>query len=175
MTCDPFDVAGAMTLYGDVAQDASHLWWAVGYNVIAFPLAAGMFYPSSSARRSRHWRCRAVRHWSRSRPASQADEVATSLGCCQRNTATSRRCWGNLTNRRRGQRAALRSFVGGREWRRFSSREQSSQVPAQNRPERARIQVASEDARESYNCTDDSVDIVRRCLADFGDPRCPRV
>ncbi len=22
-----------------------NLWWAVGYNVIAFPLAAGVFYP----------------------------------------------------------------------------------------------------------------------------------
>jgi Cu2+-exporting ATPase len=22
-----------------------NLWWAIGYNVIAFPLAAGLFYP----------------------------------------------------------------------------------------------------------------------------------
>jgi P-type Cu2+ transporter len=22
-----------------------NLWWAVGYNIVAFPLAAGLFYP----------------------------------------------------------------------------------------------------------------------------------
>ena len=30
---------------GGTPQDASDLFWAVAYNVVAFPLAAGVFYP----------------------------------------------------------------------------------------------------------------------------------
>ena len=34
-----------------------NLWWAIGYNLIAFPV----FYRSYSARKLPPWRCRAVR------------------------------------------------------------------------------------------------------------------
>jgi Cu2+-exporting ATPase len=39
-------VVGAMTLSrATLRKMHQNLWWAVGYNVIAFPLAAGVFYP----------------------------------------------------------------------------------------------------------------------------------
>src|SRR5688572_15425622 len=46
MKSDPFDVVGAMALSrATLRKMHQNLWWAVGYNVIAFPLAAGVFYP----------------------------------------------------------------------------------------------------------------------------------
>jgi Cu2+-exporting ATPase len=46
MKSDPYDVVGAMTLSkATLRKMHQNLWWAVGYNVIAFPLAAGVFYP----------------------------------------------------------------------------------------------------------------------------------
>jgi Cu2+-exporting ATPase len=46
MKSDPFDVVGAMTLSkATLRKMHQNLWWAVGYNVIAFPIAAGVFYP----------------------------------------------------------------------------------------------------------------------------------
>ena len=46
MKSDPFDVVGAVELsYATLRKMHQNLWWAVGYNVIAFPLAAGVFYP----------------------------------------------------------------------------------------------------------------------------------
>ncbi|RWH71665.1 heavy metal translocating P-type ATPase [Mesorhizobium sp.] len=46
MKSDPYDVVGAMTLSrATLRKMHQNLWWAVGYNVIAFPIAAGMFYP----------------------------------------------------------------------------------------------------------------------------------
>jgi Cu2+-exporting ATPase len=46
MKSDPHDVVGAIGL-SDATLRKMHqnLWWAVGYNVIAFPLAAGILYP----------------------------------------------------------------------------------------------------------------------------------
>ena len=46
MKSDPFDVVGAITLSrATLRKMHQNLWWAVAYNVVAFPLAAGVFYP----------------------------------------------------------------------------------------------------------------------------------
>jgi Cu2+-exporting ATPase len=46
MKSDPYDVVGAVELSrATLRKMHQNLWWAVGYNVIAFPLAAGAFYP----------------------------------------------------------------------------------------------------------------------------------
>jgi P-type Cu2+ transporter len=46
MKSDPFDVVGAIVLSrATLRKMHQNLWWAVAYNVIAFPLAAGVFYP----------------------------------------------------------------------------------------------------------------------------------
>ena len=46
MKSDPFDVVGAIELSrATLRKMHQNLWWAVFYNVIAFPLAAGVFYP----------------------------------------------------------------------------------------------------------------------------------
>ena len=43
---DPYDVVGAIELSrATLRKMHQNLWWAVGYNVIAFPLAADVFYP----------------------------------------------------------------------------------------------------------------------------------
>jgi Cu2+-exporting ATPase len=46
MKSDPFDVVAAIGLSRVTLRKMhQNLWWAVGYNVIAFPFAAGLFYP----------------------------------------------------------------------------------------------------------------------------------
>ena len=46
MKSDPLDVVGAIELSrATLRKMHQNLWWAVGYNVIAFPLAAGVLYP----------------------------------------------------------------------------------------------------------------------------------
>jgi P-type Cu2+ transporter len=46
MKSDPFDVVGAIELSrATLRKMHQNLGWAVGYNVIAFPLASGVFYP----------------------------------------------------------------------------------------------------------------------------------
>ena len=46
MKSDPYDVVGAIELSrATLRKMHQNLWWAVGYNTIAFPLAAGIFYP----------------------------------------------------------------------------------------------------------------------------------
>lgn len=46
MKSDPFDVVGAIVLSrATLRKMHQNLWWAVGYNIVAFPLAAGVFYP----------------------------------------------------------------------------------------------------------------------------------
>ncbi len=46
MKSDPFDIVGAIELSrATLRKMHQNLWWAVGYNAIAFPLAAGVFYP----------------------------------------------------------------------------------------------------------------------------------
>ena len=46
MKSDPFDVIGAIALSrATVRKMKQNLFWAVGYNTIAFPIAAGVFYP----------------------------------------------------------------------------------------------------------------------------------
>lgn len=46
MKSDPFDVVGAIELSrATLRKMHQNLWWAVGYNTVAFPLAAGVFYP----------------------------------------------------------------------------------------------------------------------------------
>jgi Cu2+-exporting ATPase len=46
MKSDPYDVVGAVELSrATLRKMHQNLWWAVGYNIIAFPLAAGVFYP----------------------------------------------------------------------------------------------------------------------------------
>jgi Cu2+-exporting ATPase len=46
MKSDPLDVVGAIELSrATLRKMHQNLWWAVGYNVVAFPLAAGVFYP----------------------------------------------------------------------------------------------------------------------------------
>jgi len=47
MKSDPFDVIGAIALSrATVRKMKQNLVWAVGYNTIAFPIAAGVFYPA---------------------------------------------------------------------------------------------------------------------------------
>jgi Cu2+-exporting ATPase len=46
MKSDPYDVVGAVELSrATLRKMHQNLWWAVGYNIVAFPLAAGLFYP----------------------------------------------------------------------------------------------------------------------------------
>ncbi len=46
MKSDPFDVIGAITLSrATLHKMHQNLWWAAGYNTIAFPIAAGLLYP----------------------------------------------------------------------------------------------------------------------------------
>ena len=46
MKSDPYDVVGATELSrATLRKMHQNLWWAVGYTVIAFPVAAGVFYP----------------------------------------------------------------------------------------------------------------------------------
>jgi Cu2+-exporting ATPase len=46
MKSDPFDVVGAIELSrATLRKMHQNLWWAVGYNAIAFPLAAGVLFP----------------------------------------------------------------------------------------------------------------------------------
>jgi Cu2+-exporting ATPase len=46
MKSDPHDVVGAVELSrATLRKMHQNLWWAVGYNVIAFSLAAGVLYP----------------------------------------------------------------------------------------------------------------------------------
>jgi len=46
MKSDPYDVVGAIELSrATLRKMHENLWWAVAYNAIAFPLAAGVFYP----------------------------------------------------------------------------------------------------------------------------------
>jgi Cu2+-exporting ATPase len=47
MKSDPFDVIGAIALSrATVRKMRQNLFWAVGYNTVAFPIAAGVFYPA---------------------------------------------------------------------------------------------------------------------------------
>ena len=46
MKSDPYDIVAAIELSrATLRKMHQNLWWAVGYNVIAFPLAAGLFFP----------------------------------------------------------------------------------------------------------------------------------
>jgi P-type Cu2+ transporter len=46
MKSDPYDVVAAIELSrATLRKMHQNLWWAVGYNVLAFPLAAGVLYP----------------------------------------------------------------------------------------------------------------------------------
>lgn len=46
MKSDPYDVVGAIELSrATLRKMHQNLWWAVGYNLVAFPLAAGVLYP----------------------------------------------------------------------------------------------------------------------------------
>ncbi|MEO7335659.1 MAG: heavy metal translocating P-type ATPase, partial [Caldimonas sp.] len=46
MKSDPLDIVAAIALSrATLRKMHQNLWWAVGYNVVAFPLAAGVFYP----------------------------------------------------------------------------------------------------------------------------------
>lgn len=46
MKSDPYDIVGAIELSrATLRKMHQNLWWAVGYNIVAFPLAAGALYP----------------------------------------------------------------------------------------------------------------------------------
>jgi P-type Cu2+ transporter len=46
MKSDPYDIVAAIELSrATLRKMHQNLWWAVGYNVIAFPIAAGVLYP----------------------------------------------------------------------------------------------------------------------------------
>jgi Cu2+-exporting ATPase len=60
MKSDPFDVIGAITLSrATLRKMHQNLWWAAGYNVIAFPLASGALTRCCSARKLRRLPCQA--------------------------------------------------------------------------------------------------------------------
>jgi len=47
MKSDPYDVIGAIALSrATVRKMKQNLLWAAGYNTVAFPIAAGLFYPT---------------------------------------------------------------------------------------------------------------------------------
>jgi P-type Cu2+ transporter len=47
MKSDPFDVIGIITLSrATLRKMHQNLWWAASYNTVAFPIAAGLFYPA---------------------------------------------------------------------------------------------------------------------------------
>ena len=47
MKSDPFDAVKAIELSkATVTKMTQNLWWAAGYNTIAFPIAAGVFFPA---------------------------------------------------------------------------------------------------------------------------------
>ena len=47
MKSDPFDVIGVIGLSrATLRKMHQNLWWAAGYNTVAFPIAAGLFYPA---------------------------------------------------------------------------------------------------------------------------------
>jgi Cu2+-exporting ATPase len=47
MQSNPLDVVNALEISrATVAKMRQNLWWAAGYNTIAFPIAAGIFYPA---------------------------------------------------------------------------------------------------------------------------------
>lgn len=47
MRSDPLDVPIALRIgRGTLRKMRQNLWWAVGYNVIALPIAAGVFQPA---------------------------------------------------------------------------------------------------------------------------------
>ena len=60
MKSDPYDIVAAIELSrATLRKMHQNLWWAVGYNVIAFPLAAGVLVPvraQSGGRRAVHVR-----------------------------------------------------------------------------------------------------------------------
>ncbi len=46
MKSDPFDVIGTVIISRAMRRKMrQNLWWAAGYNILAFPLAAGVLYP----------------------------------------------------------------------------------------------------------------------------------
>jgi Cu2+-exporting ATPase len=46
MKSDPYDIVAAIELsHATLRKMHQNLWWAVGYNLVAFPLAAGVLYP----------------------------------------------------------------------------------------------------------------------------------
>ena len=46
MKSDPYDIVAAIELSrATLRKMHQNLWWAVGYNALAFPLAAGVLYP----------------------------------------------------------------------------------------------------------------------------------
>jgi Cu2+-exporting ATPase len=63
MRSDPLDVSTAIAIgRGTVRKMRQNLGWAIGYNSVPLPIAAGVFEPASAwsfVRRSRHYPCRA--------------------------------------------------------------------------------------------------------------------
>src|SRR5262249_38925976 len=63
MRSDPLDAPIVLTIgRGTLRKMQQNLGWAIGYNAIALPIAAGVFEPVVGlvlGRRSRHCRCRA--------------------------------------------------------------------------------------------------------------------
>jgi Cu2+-exporting ATPase len=46
MKSDPYDIVAALELsHATLRKMHQNMWWAVGYNAIAFPLAAGLLHP----------------------------------------------------------------------------------------------------------------------------------
>jgi hypothetical protein len=83
MKSDPFDVIGAIELaHATLRKMHRNLWWAVGYNVIAFPLAAGRAVSHSPwAKHCRScdvWEFRVGRHQCSDVEANQADRYPSS-------------------------------------------------------------------------------------------------
>jgi cation transport ATPase len=78
MKSNPFDVIGAITLSrATLHKMHQNLWWAAGYNTIAFPVAAGLVLPglwAGAASRDRSYiHVRLVASGGNQRSAAQAN------------------------------------------------------------------------------------------------------
>ena len=92
MRSDPLDVPTALRIGRGTLRKMQNLGWAIGYNAIALPIAAGVFAswgPGAAPRDGRPVHVGFQRHRRRQRPHAQAAETAPGprRGCCRRGVS----------------------------------------------------------------------------------------